>query len=173
MSKVSLDEVINLDQNNLNIITIACLSLSTKLEEINCNYISFLNEKVLNAPNSKVFSNKDLTKMELSILKTLKYKTIYSTPLDFLDIYIAIFNNALGINNSMMNIQLISQIKAISINIMKNNIINEIYITNSSSHFAYLSFIQALKQISKTNSINNKQLEKSILIFNYHFSNIF
>ena len=173
MSKVSLDEVINLDQNNLNIITIACLSLSTKLEEINCNYISFLNEKVLNAPNSKVFSNKDLTKMELSILKTLKYKTKYSTPLDFLDIYIAIFNNALGINNSMMNIQLISQIKAISINIMKNNIINEIYITNSSSHFAYLCFIQALKQISKTNSINNKQLEKSILIFNYHFSNIF
>ena len=173
MSKVSLDEVINLDQNNLNIITIACLSLSTKLEEINCNYISFLNEKVLNAPNSKIFSNKDLTKMELSILKTLKYKTIYSTPLDFLDIYIAIFNNALGINNSMMNIQLISQIKAISINIMKSNIINEIYITNSSSHFAYLCFIQALKQISKTNSINNKQLEKSILIFNYHFSNIF
>ena len=173
MSKVSLDKVINLDQNKLNLITIACLSLSTKLEEINCNYISFLNEKVLNSPNSQIFTNKDLTKMELTILKTLKYKTIYSTPLDFIDIYITIYNNILGANNSMMNMQFISQIKMISINIMKNNINNVMYLTNTSSHFAYLCFIQALNQISITNSINNKQLEKSIFSFNYHFSNIF
>ena len=173
MSKVSLDKVINLDQNKLNLITIACLSLSTKLEEINCNYISFLNEKVLNSPNSQIFTNKDLTKMELTILKTLKYKTIYSTPLDFIDIYITIYNNVLGPNNSMMNMQFISQIKMISINIMKNNINNVMYLTHTSSHFAYLCFIQALNQISITNSINNKQLEKSIFSFNYHFSNIF
>ena len=173
MSKVSLDKVINLDQNKLNLITIACLSLSTKLEEINCNYISFLNEKVLNSPNSQIFTNKDLTKMELTILKTLKYKTIYSTPLDFIDIYITIYNNILGANNSMMNMQFISQIKMISINIMKNNINNVMYLTNTSSHFAYLCFIQALNQIRITNSINNKQLEKSIFSFNYHFSNIF
>ena len=50
-------------QEKLNLITIACLSLSTKLEEINCNYITFLNEKVLNSPNSNIFTNKDLTKM--------------------------------------------------------------------------------------------------------------
>ena len=173
ISKIDLDKVNNLDQNYLNLITIACLSLSTKLEEINCNYITFLNEKVLNSPNSNIFTNKDLTKMELIILKTLKYKTIYSTPLDFIDIYIEIFKNVLGASNTMMNIQLITDIKTMSINLMKNNINNIMYLTNTSSHFAYLCFIQALKQVSMMNSLQSKQLEKSIFIFNYQFANIF
>ena len=91
IAKKSLAEASNLNQENLNLITIACLSLSTKLEEINLNYISFLNEKVLNSPDSKTFTNKDLAKIELTILKALKYKSIYSTLFDFFDIYIEIF----------------------------------------------------------------------------------
>ena len=173
IAKMSLAEASNLNQENLNLITIACLSLSTKLEEINCNYISFLNEKVLNSPNSKTFTNKDLTKMELTILKALKYKTIYSTPFDFIDIYIEIFKNVVDANNSMMNNQLISDIKILSINLMKNNLNNVMYLTNSSSHFAYLCFIQALNQLSMMNSLHFKQLEKSILTFTYQFANIF
>jgi len=173
IAKMSLAEASNLNQENLNLITIACLSLSTKLEEINCNYISFLNEKVLNSPNSKTFTNKDLTKMELTILKALKYKTIYSTPFDFIDIYIQIFKNVVDANNSMMNNQLISDIKILSINLMKNNLNNVMYLTNSSSHFAYLCFIQALNQLSMMNSLHFKQLEKSILTFTYQFANIF
>ena len=173
IAKMSLAEASNLNQENLNLITIACLSLSTKLEEINCNYISFLNEKVLNSPNSKTFTNKDLTKMELTILKALKYKTIYSTPFDFIDIYIEIFKNVVDANNSMMNNQLISDIKILSINLMKNNLNNVMYLTNSSSHFAYLCFIQALNQLSMMNYLHFKQLEKSILTFTYQFSNIF
>jgi len=173
IAKMSLAEASNLNQENLNLITIACLSLSTKLEEINCNYISFLNEKVLNSPNSKTFTNKDLTKMELTILKALKYKTIYSTPFDFIDIYIEIFKNVVDANNSMMSNQLISDIKILSINLMKNNLNNVMYLTNSSSHFAYLCFIQALNQLSMMNSLHFKQLEKSILTFTYQFANIF
>ena len=173
IAKMSLAEASNLNQENLNLITIACLSLSTKLEEINCNYISFLNEKVLNSPNSKTFTNKDLTKMELTILKALKYKTIYSTPFDFIDIYIEIFKNVVDANNFMMNNQLISDIKILSINLMKNNLNNVMYLTNSSSHFAYLCFIQALNQLSMMNSLHFKQLEKSILTFTYQFANIF
>ena len=34
-----------LTQEKLNLITIACLSLATKLEEVNCNYVSFLPKK--------------------------------------------------------------------------------------------------------------------------------
>ena len=173
ISKLSIEEATTLNQETLNLITIACLSLSTKLEEINCNYISFLNEKVLNSPNSKTFTNKDLTKMELTILKALKYKTIYSTPFDFIDIYIEIFKNVVDANNSMMNNQLISDIKILSINLMKNNLNNVMYLTNSSSHFAYLCFIQALNQLSMMNSLHFKQLEKSILTFTYQFANIF
>ena len=169
ISKLTIDDASQINQQYLNLITIACLSLATKLEEINCNYISFLNEKVLNTPNAKIFTNNDLTNMEFQILKLLQYNTMFSTPLDFLEIYLDIFANAFGTNDS----QIISQIKILAINIMKNNINNVMYLSNSSSHFAYLCFIQALNQVSMMNSFNFKQLQKSIFTFNVQFSNIF
>ena len=172
ISKMTMDEASELDQQYLNLITIACLSLATKLEEINCNYISFLNEKVLNSPNSQIFTNKDLTNMQFKILKTLNYNTMYSTPLDFIEIYLEIFSNVLGSNNAMINPLIISDIKNLSINLMKNNINNVMYLGNNSSHFAYLCFVQTLNQISMMNSFHFKLLEKSIFTFNVQFSNI-
>jgi hypothetical protein len=169
ISKLTIDNASQINQQYLNLITIACLSLATKLEEVNCNYISFLNEKVLNTPDAKIFTNNDLTNMEFQILKLLQYNTMFSTPLDFLEIYLDIFANAFGTNDS----QIISQIKILAINIMKNNINNVMYLSNSSSHFAYLCFIQALNQVSMMNSFNFKQLQKSIFTFNVQFSNIF
>ena len=171
ISKLTINEASQINQQYLNLITIACLSLATKLEEINCNYISFLNEKVLNSPNSKIFTNKDLTNMEFQILKELKYNTMFSTPLDFIEIYLDIFKNVVGINNSI-NSHIISDIKLLSINLMKNNIKSVMYLSNSSSHFAYIFFIQALNQLSMTNSFHFKQLQKSIFTFNVQFSNI-
>ena len=169
ISKLTIDNASQINQQYLNLITIACLSLATKLEEINCNFISFLNEKVLNTPNAKIFTNNDLTNMEFQILKLLQYNTMFSTPLDFLEIYLDIFANTFGTNDS----QIISQIKILAINIMKNNINNVMYLSNSSSHFAYLCFIQALNQVSMMNSFNFKQLQRSIFTFNVQFSNIF
>ena len=74
----------DLTQEKMNLITIGCLSLGTKLEEINCNYVKFFTDKVLNLPDCQIFSVKDLAKMELKILKQLKYKTLYTTSYDFL-----------------------------------------------------------------------------------------
>ena len=172
ISKLTINDSLKINQQYLNLITIACLSLASKLEEINCNYISFLNEKVLNSPNSKIFTNNDLTNMEFQILKTLQYNTMFSTPLDFIEIYLDIFKNVLGSNNSMINNQIISDIKIFSINLVKNNIKNVMYLSNSSSHVAYLCFIQALNQVSMMNSFHFKQLQKSIFTFNVQFSNI-
>ena len=169
ISKLTIDDASQINQQYLNLITIACLSLATKLEEINCNYISFLNEKVLNTPDAKIFTNNDLTNMEFQILKLLQYNTMFSTPLDFLEIYLDIFTKTFGINDS----HIISQIKILAINIMKNNINNVMYLSNSSSHFAYLCFINALNQVSMMNSFNFKQLQRSIFTFNVQFSNIF
>ena len=166
ISKIPQQQASTLDKNTLSLIAIACLSLATKLEEINCNYVNFLNEKVLNSPNSQVYTNKDLTKMELQILKTLKYKTIYSTPIDFIEIYMEIFKNVL-------NPQILYQIKNYTINLVKNSISNEIYLTHSSSQLAYLCFIQILNQANLANLINIKQFEKSFFSFNYQLSNIF
>ena len=166
ISKIPQKQASTLDKNQLSLIAIACLSLATKLEEINCNYVNFLNEKVLNSPNSKVYTNKDLTKMELQILKTLKYKTIYSTPIDFIEIYMEIFKNVL-------NPQILYQIKNYTINLVKNSISNEIYLTHSTSKLSYLCFIQVLNQANLANLINIKQFEKSFFSFNYQLSNVF
>jgi hypothetical protein len=173
ISRISKEEASNLDKDYLSLVAIACLSLATKLEEINCNYVKFLNEKVLNSPNSKVYTIKDLTTMELKILKALKYKTIYSTPLDFIEIYIEIFKSVLGNNRTQVNPQIIAQIKNYSINLVKNNINNEIYLTYSTSQLAYACFIQVLTQTNLINLINMKQFEKSFYSFNYQLSNVF
>jgi hypothetical protein len=173
ISRISKEEASNLDKDYLSLVAIACLSLATKLEEINCNYVKFLNEKVLNSPNSKVYTIKDLTTMELKILKTLKYKTIYSTPLYFIEMYIEIFKSVLGNNRTQVNPQIIAQIKNYSINLVKNNINNEIYLTYSTSQLAYACFIQVLTQTNLINLINMKQFEKSFYSFNYQLSNVF
>ena len=173
ISRISKEEAANLDKDYLSLVAIACLSLATKLEEINCNYVKFLNEKVLNSPNSKVYTIKDLTTMELKILKALKYKTIYSTPLDFIEIYIEIFKSVLGNNRTQVNPQVVAQIKNYSINLVKNNINNEIYLTYSTSQLAYACFIQVLTQTNLINLINMKQFEKSFYSFNYQLSNVF
>ena len=172
ISKLTINDSSKINQQYLNLIAIACLSLATKLEEINCNYISFLNEKVLNSPNSKIFTSNDLINMEFQILKALQYNTMFSTPLDFIEIYLDIFRNVLGSNNSMINNQIISDIKILAINLVKNNIKNVMYLSNSSSHLAYLCFVQALNQVSMVNSFHSKQLQKSIFTFNVQFSNI-
>ena len=51
----------DLTQEKMNLITIGCLSLATKLEEINCNYVKFFTDKVINLPDCQIFSVKDLT----------------------------------------------------------------------------------------------------------------
>ena len=172
ISKLTINDSSKINQQYLNLIAISCLSLATKLEEINCNYISFLNEKVLNSPNSKIFTSNDLINMEFQILKALQYNTMFSTPLDFIEIYLDIFRNVLGSNNSMINNQIISDIKILAINLVKSNIKNVMYLSNSSSHLAYLCFVQALNQVSMMNSFHSKQLQKSIFTFNVQFSNI-
>ena len=111
--------------------------------------------------------------MELQILKTLKYKTIFSTPLDFIEVYSEIFRNVLGSNGVNVNPQILFQIKNYSINLVKNNINNVMYITNGTSQMAYLCFIQALNQANLVNLINMKQFEKNFFSFNYQFSNVF
>ena len=170
---INKKEIDEMTQEKLNLITIACLSLSTKLEEINCNYINFFNEKVLNTPNEKKFTNKDLTKMELIILKALKFKTLYSTSIDFIEIYLEIFKNFLGPNNSFLTEQIILSIKNISIDYMKNNINNDSYLINNASEFAYLCFLQSLIQLNMINSFNMKQFEKAIITFGCQFSSVF
>ena len=148
-----------LTQEKLNLITIACLSLGTKLEEINCNYVSFFTEKVLNLPNCQIFTVKDLTKMELTILKELNYKTLYITSYDFILFYLEIFKYFFN-----PNFQFIHNLKIFAENIMKQNINTNIFVNMTQSDYALTCLNQAFAQFGLDNIMN--QIRNILMIFN-------
>ena len=137
----------DLTQEKMNLITIACLSLGTKFEEINCNYVKFFTDKVLNLPDCQIFSIKDLTSMEMTILKQLNYKTIYTTSYDFLLFYIDIFKYFFNITNNLF----IENIKTLGQNIIKENINKNIFLSLCQSDFAFICLQQAFFQLGFDN----------------------
>lgn len=150
-----------LAQEKLNLIAVACLSLGTKLEEINCNYVSFFVEKVLNVPGCPSFTTKDLTKMEMEILKKLKYKTLYSTAVDFNEIFLGILKTFF--DESPQSQLILQNVFLMSEQIMKQNILNEQYLTMTQSNFAYFCFNQAFLQLGFQNFIIVKEIAKILL----------
>jgi hypothetical protein len=161
---ISTSEICNLDneqltQEKLNLITIACLSLGTKLEEINCNYVSFFTEKVLNLPNCKIFTVKDLTKMELTILKELNYKTLYTTSYDFIIFYLEVFKFFFN-----PNYQFTQNLKLLAESIMKQNINTNIFLNMTQSDYAFACLNQAFNQIGINNIMI--QIRNILMIFN-------
>ncbi len=126
-----------LTQEKLNLIAIASLSLGTKLEEINCNYTSFFTEKILNSPNCEIYKKTDLTKMEFEILKTLKFKTLYSTAIDFSKVYLKIFSIYCNENQFLIqNFQKVFEM------LLKKYLLNDMVITMQQSQIAYLCFVE-------------------------------
>ena len=157
-SKLCLLDNDELTQEKLNLIAIACLSLGTKLEEINCNYVSFFTEKVLNLPNCEIFTVKDLTKMEMTVLKELNFKTLYTTSYDFMLFYLDIFKYFF--NPSFI---IIENIKKCAENIMKQNIMNNFFLNMSQSDYAYACLNQVFMQIGMNNIMN--QIRNILMIF--------
>ena len=156
ISKINFDET--LSQEKLNLITISCLSIATKIEEINCNYVSFFTEKVLNMPDYQVFTVKDLTKMEIDILKELKYKTIYTTSVDFVELYFGLFKIFFKVDEKF-----IKNTRIICERIMEENITNSSFVRTSESEYAFLCFNQVLIQLGMINN-NYLIIMKNILI---------
>ena len=133
-----------LNQEKMNLITIGCLSLATKLEEINCNYVKFFTDKVLNLPDCQIFSIKDLTQMEMTILKKLKFKTLYSTAYDFLLFYLELAEYFYNLPKYF-----IANIKNYSLNLMKQNINSNLYLSMYQSDYAFFCLQQAFVQIGQ------------------------
>lgn len=157
-SKLCLLDNDELTQEKLNLIAIACLSLGTKLEEINCNYVSFFTEKVLNLPNCEIFTVKDLTKMEMTVLKELNFKTLYTTSYDFMLFYLDIFKYFF--NPSFI---IIENIKKCAENIMKQNIMNNLFLNMSQSDYAFACLNQVFMQIGMNYIMN--QIRNILMIF--------
>ena len=132
----------DLTQEKMNLITIGCLSLATKLEEINCNYVKFFTDKVINLPDCQIFSVKDLTNMEMIILKKLKFKTLYTTSYDFLIYY-------LNLAEYLYNFPkfFIENIKNYALFLMKQNINTNLFLSMRQSDYAFFCLQQAFIQI--------------------------
>ena len=132
----------DLTQEKMNLITIGCLSLATKLEEINCNYVKFFTDKVINLPDCQIFSVKDLTNMEMTILKKLKFKTLYTTSYDFLIYY-------LNLAEYLYNYPkfFIENIKNYALFLMKQNINTNLFLSMRQSDYAFFCLQQAFIQI--------------------------
>ena len=149
----------DLTQEKMNLITIGCLSLGTKLEEINCNYVKFFTDKVLNLPDCQIFSVKDLSKMELKILKQLKYKTLYTTSYDFLLYYLDIFKYFYNSSSYFFE-----NIKNYALYLMKQNINTNLYLSMSQSDYAFFCLHQAFMQIGNNDIM--KKLLNILILFN-------
>ena len=160
ISVTDLLENEDLTQEKMNLITIGCLSLATKLEEINCNYVKFFTDKVINLPDCQIFSVKDLTKMELIILKKLSFKTLYTTAYDFLLYFLDIFQYFYNPSNYFFE-----NIKNHALFLMKQNINTNLYISMSQSDYAIFCFYQAFLEIGN-NDIMQKILNILILLNN-------
>ena len=146
ISKVYNTNIGSMDQIKLT--AIACLSLSTKLEEINCNFVKFLTEKVLNGNKGKsnqeeIFTTKDLINKEFGILKELNFRTNQSTSFQYLTIFHQICFNLLG------NTQQFNYIVNLSEQVLLNNTKNYQLFLMSSKDIALFSFTQSLNILQK------------------------
>ena len=150
ISVSNLIEDEELTQEKMNLITIGCLSLGTKLEEINCNYVKFFTDKVLNLPDCQIFSIKDLTQMEMLILKKLNFKTLYSTCYDFLQFFLDIFKYLYNPTDFFLE-----NIKSYSLYLMKQNINTNLFLSMTQSDYAFCCLNQAFNQLGQFNVMTN------------------
>ena len=148
------------DTLNFNFQTLNRAIIMTKLEEINCNYVKFFTDKVINLPDCQIFSVKDLTKMELIILKKLSFKTLYTTAYDFLLYFLDIFQYFYNPSNYFFE-----NIKNHALFLMKQNINTNLYISMSQSDYAIFCLYQAFLEIGN-NDIMQKILNILILLNN-------
>ena len=146
------------DIENVKLIAIASLSLSTKIEEINCNFLNFFSEQVLQNETTP----KMLAKKELSILKKLNFKTNQSTCYQFLTVFQELFSNLFGKANSQINNYFCNLSEQYLIIAIKSDVFL------SQKDLALIAVNQALMQI---NTCDNSL---SIVVFNFmqHLQNI-
>ena len=137
----------------LKLVAIASLSLATKIEEINCNFVNFLADNVLNGENSDViYTSSDLTKKEIEILQKLNFSTNQSTAYQFLNVFQQICFNFLGEQNAK-----ISWILNTSENLLTLVMKNENSIFTPPCEMAMIAMNQTLFQLAYT--FNNENVE--------------
>jgi hypothetical protein len=88
---------------------------------------------------------KDLTNMEMLILKKLHYKTLYTTSYDFLIFYLDFIEYLFNSQKYFLE-----NTKNYALYLMKQNINTNLFISQSQSNYAFLCLQQALMQMGQS-----------------------
>lgn len=75
------------DISHYKLVIIACLSISTKINEVNANYIKFFTKNILNVKTNKLYKSSDIYTEEMEILSSINYCINSSTICQFNSIF--------------------------------------------------------------------------------------
>jgi hypothetical protein len=114
--------------NYMTVYAIIFLNIACKVEEINCNYLSFFNENLLKKKYS--FTNEELNKKETGVLKFLNFRTHMPTSFQFSSIFFQI------IIQHIFSIETNTEWEKLNIKLLtKNSQISKIYTTFNESMY--------------------------------------
>lgn len=153
---------------DVKLVAIASLSLATKLEEINCNFVQFLSDNVLNGGNQQIYTTTDLTKKEIDILKQLNFNTNQSTAYQFLTVFQQICFNLLNEQAQTMD-----YILNMSENYLRFIIKSENSMSSSPCEMAMLAINQTLFQLAYTFPKENNRIIYCVISQVKNISNIY
>ena len=97
--------------------------------------------------------------MEIEILKDLNFNTLYTTSIDYLSFYLDIIKFFFN-----PKIQFVQNIQNLAENMMKQNIMTNIYLNMSQSEYAFTCLNQIFIQLGMMDIIN--QIRNTLMIFN-------
>lgn len=75
------------DISHYKLVIIACLSISTKINEVNANYNKFFTKNILNVKTNKLYKSSDIYMEEMEILSSINYCINSSTICQFNSIF--------------------------------------------------------------------------------------
>ena len=130
--------------DSVKLIAIACFNLATKIEEINCNFLNFFTDNVLNGGHGQpVYTSKILAKKEIQILQKLNFKTNQTTCYQFLNVYQQLFANV------SKNNQTFSYVSQVCEHFLKNLIKDKSAVFTNPSDLAFIAVQQTISHLSQ------------------------
>lgn len=163
------------DINELKLTIVACLSISTKLNEHYANYVQFLTENILNASSSSTspcYSCSDLSLKEIEILKVINYNVnspnIYHFNSLFLQICLLQFkSNQLKDNFILLNTKVLNEYLASNYCVTMSSLNSAIIVLNETlnqftEEFNTISQAKIIKSIKTLTEDNKSSKKKSV-----------
>ena len=155
--------------NYMTVYAVLCLNIACKIEEINCNYLSFFNDNLLK--KKFTFTIEELNRRETEILKFLNFRTCMPTPFQFGSTFFQILINEVfaGESNQLGLSELIIKL------INKNSELSKVYSAYSESMYnspltsGLICFKAAMVTLSKTKRVDLTALHErfNLIILDY------